>query len=207
MSSCCICGKKIGGFGEEKLEIERNIFVCYRCVNLLKELKISRSPEEYEQKLETIENKISVHNAPDNEKKAIKQYLVKIKSEKAYADRKEMAEKILPKLRDGMLITTGYNFEGFRIKQYLNIVHGDVVLGTGFLSELSRSVSDMVGGQSGSMEGKFSKAKSLAQDEMLKNAYAKGANAIIGIDFDISTLMDNVVAVSANGTAVVIEKE
>lgn len=104
------------------------------------------------------------------------------------------------------MTTTGYNFEGYAIKKYLNIVNGKIVLGTGFLSELSASVTDFLGTTSGTIQGKIGKAKAMALENMIQSALGLGANAIIGIDFDITTLSNNIIAVSANGTAVVIEK-
>ena len=41
---------------------------------------------------------------------------------------------------------------------------------------------------------------------MILNAMTMDANAIIGIDFDITTFSNNMIGVSANGTAVVVEK-
>lgn len=46
----------------------------------------------------------------------------------------------------------------------------------------------------------------MALENMIQSALGLGSNAIIGIDFDITTLSNNIIAVSANGTAVVIEK-
>ncbi len=41
---------------------------------------------------------------------------------------------------------------------------------------------------------------------MIINAMTVNANALIGVDFDITTFSNNIIAVSANGTAVVIKK-
>lgn len=88
----------------------------------------------------------------------------------------------------------------------MNIVNGEIVLGTGFLSELSASVTDFLGTTSGTIQGKIGKAKAMALENMIQSTLGLGSNAIIGIDFDITTLSNNIIAVSANGTAVVIEK-
>lgn len=104
------------------------------------------------------------------------------------------------------MVTTGYNFEGYKIVKYINLVHGEIVLGTGFYSELSASISDLLGVSSKTFEGKISQAKGVAQEQMILNAMTMDANAIIGIDFDITTFSNNMIGVSANGTAVVVEK-
>ena len=41
---------------------------------------------------------------------------------------------------------------------------------------------------------------------MLVNAYEKGGNAVIAIDFDYITFQNNMIGVIANGTSVVIER-
>ena len=46
----------------------------------------------------------------------------------------------------------------------------------------------------------------MALENMISNAMEIGANAIIGIDFDIITFSNNMIAVSINGTAVVIKQ-
>ena len=38
------------------------------------------------------------------------------------------------------MVTTGFQFEGYEIVSYLGIVAGEVVLGTGFLSEFTSSI-------------------------------------------------------------------
>ena len=86
------------------------------------------------------------------------------------------------------------------------MAHGEIVLGTGFYSELSASISDLLGTSSKTFEGKLSQAKRAAQEQMIINAMTLNANALIGVDFDITTFSNNIIAVSANGTAVVIEK-
>ena len=53
------------------------------------------------------------------------------------------------KLREGtgmgILLTSGYNFEGYRIKKYLGFCSGECALGTGFLSSLGAGIADILG--------------------------------------------------------------
>lgn len=42
------------------------------------------------------------------------------------------------------MVTTGFQFEGYEIVSYLGIVAGEVVLGTGFLSEFTSSFADFL---------------------------------------------------------------
>lgn len=120
--------------------------------------------------------------------------------------RKQTEEDINKKKRE-ILVTTGYNFEGYHIKEYLNLIHGEIVIGTGYYSELTASISDIFGLSSNAFKGKLVQAKKAVEDQMITNAVVVGANAIISVDFDILTFSNNMIAVSGNGTAVVVEKE
>lgn len=48
--------------------------------------------------------------------------------------------------------------------------------------------------------------KDNAIDQLRARAVCQDANAVIGVDFDYITFGNNMIGVSANGTAVVIEK-
>lgn len=49
-------------------------------------------------------------------------------------------------------------------------------------------------------------AKDISQRKLALKAYLMGANAVIGVDYDYLTIGNNMIAVSANGTPVVIQK-
>jgi uncharacterized protein YbjQ (UPF0145 family) len=102
-------------------------------------------------------------------------------------------------------ITSGYNFENYVITDYLGFCTGECVLGTGFLSSLEAGISDLLGANSSSYEGKLGSAKQSAVNELCNNAKHLGANAIIGIDVDYTTFSSDIIGVIANGTAVRIE--
>ena len=44
-----------------------------------------------------------------------------------------------------MVLTTGYNFDGYKITSYLNVVSAEVVLGTGIFSSLGSQFADFTG--------------------------------------------------------------
>ncbi len=102
-------------------------------------------------------------------------------------------------------ITTGYSFEGYTITKYYGIISHEIVLGTGFLSELNAAFADTFGARSSGYSDKLSKAKRMALDKVKQTAFDMGANALIGVDFDISTIGNNMVIASVDATAVSIE--
>lgn len=103
-----------------------------------------------------------------------------------------------------MEITTGYNFEGYEIKEYIDVISEAVVLGTGFASSISASFADFAGSKSGMYADKLQNAKDMALRGLKTRGSRMGANAIIGIDIDYTTFSNDIMGVVANGTAVYI---
>lgn len=104
------------------------------------------------------------------------------------------------------LVTTGYNFEGYTIDKYFNLINGEIVMGTGFLSELSAQVNDFLGTTSNTLERKLQKAKELAMRKVINSAIEIGSNAVIGFKYEMFSLSDNILSVSAYATAVHVNK-
>lgn len=106
-----------------------------------------------------------------------------------------------------MILTTGYNIDGYKITSYLNVISAEVVLGTGIFSALGSQFADFTGTRSGTYERKLESAKENALNELKKQANFLGANAIIGIDIDYTTFTSDILGVIVNGTAVYIEPD
>lgn len=104
------------------------------------------------------------------------------------------------------LVTTGYQYEGYIIDKYFNLINGEIVMGTGFLSEFSAQVNDFLGTTSNTLEKKMQKAKELAMRKVISSAIEIGSNAVIGFKYEMFSLSDNILSVSAYATAVHITK-
>lgn len=220
---CVFCGASfnlfnngIGGFADEK-----NRKFCNKCCDIfVSEIspKVAEGIRNNVSKNEVLRNIVEEHNLSDEGEEYVKDYIdyfvkneaIKVENQKEaeiQAQRiREIEEKIL-ELKKNFKLTTGYNFDGYEIAEYLGIYSGEVVLGTGFISEFSASLSDIMGSRSNTFAKKMSAAKQGALQNLMKNALVAGANALIGIDFDYVTFENNIMGVSANGTAVVIKKE
>jgi uncharacterized protein YbjQ (UPF0145 family) len=117
-----------------------------------------------------------------------------------------------------MLITSGFNFDGYRITKYSGYISGDDAISMdrpshGWLGGVNKDVaSDLLSG--------LVQIRRNALAELKEAAYALGCNAVIGVDFDYLTLdpetatnqggtlyLPFLFAVTANGNAVVIEPE
>ena len=103
-----------------------------------------------------------------------------------------------------VLLTTTSVIDGKQIVKYHGLVTGDAILGANIFRDLFAGIRDIVGGRSAAYEKELRRAKDLAMQEMIEQAQALGANAIVAIDLDYETVGQNgsMLMVSANGTAV-----
>ena len=106
-----------------------------------------------------------------------------------------------------MLITTTNTIEGKRVVAYYGIVSGETIIGANVVRDFFASITDVIGGRSGSYEKVLREAKDIALAEMGEQARRMGANAIIAVDLDYETIGNNgsMLMVSASGTAVKVE--
>lgn len=112
-----------------------------------------------------------------------------------------------------MLITSGFNFDGYRVVKYSGYISGDDAM------TVSRGSSFTDGGVRDKLMASLVEIRRNALRELKEAAYDLGCNAIIGVDFDYITLdpqtanlsggttyQPYVFGVTANGNAVIIEK-
>jgi uncharacterized protein YbjQ (UPF0145 family) len=122
-------------------------------------------------------------------------------------------QQVLP----SMLITWGFNFDGYTIVKYSGYISGDDAV------SMDRPSHGWMGGVHGDVGGdllaSLAHIRRNALAELKEAAHALGCNAVIGVDFDYLTLdpetasnqggtlyLPFLFAVTANGNAVVIEK-
>lgn len=158
------------------------------------------------QNIDEIAGKFKVYSDEQNQ----------LASERSAAQQQEAAERN-QKLA-GILITSGFNFEGHTITKYSGYISGDDAI------EVNRPSQGFFGGMGkqsvgASLMASLVQIRRNALTEMKEAALALGCNAIIGVDFDYLTLdpetasnqggtlyLPYVFGVTANGNAVIIEK-
>ena len=106
-----------------------------------------------------------------------------------------------------MLMTTTPSVEGKRIVRYLGVVTGETIIGANVFRDFLAGVRDFFGGRSGSYEAVLREAKDTALEEMVRQAEALGANAVVGIDLDYETVggSGSMLMVTCSGTALRVE--
>ena len=74
------------------------------------------------------------------------------------------------------------------------------------MKDFMSGIRDIVGGRSGSYENSLMNARQAALDEMSQRASKMGANAVIGVSFQYSTVgaENGMLMVTCNGTAVIV---
>ena len=101
-----------------------------------------------------------------------------------------------------MIITTTALIEGKPVQQYLGVVSGEAIMGANVVRDIFASITDVIGGRSGTYESQLKKAREIALQEMEMEAAALGGNAIVGVDIDYEVVREGMLMVTASGTAV-----
>lgn len=106
-----------------------------------------------------------------------------------------------------MIISTTPSLEGKKIIEYKGIVFGEIISGVDFIKDFAAGLTNFFGGRSGSYEGELLQARERAIEEMKSRAISMGADAVVGVDVDYEVLgqANNMLMVTASGTAVVLE--
>lgn len=87
-----------------------------------------------------------------------------------------------------MILTTASLLGDKQIVDHLGIVSGEAILGANIFRDFFAGIRDIVGGRSAGYEKSLREAKDTAMREMIQQAKALGANAVIGIDIDYETI-------------------
>jgi len=103
------------------------------------------------------------------------------------------------------MTTTTFTIEGFRVRRQLGIVRGITVRSRSVLGTLGGSLQTLIGGNISLFTKLCEKAREEAFEMMTEHAQQLGANAVVGVRYDATELMQGVTEVLCYGTAVVVE--
>jgi uncharacterized protein YbjQ (UPF0145 family) len=102
------------------------------------------------------------------------------------------------------MTTTAFALEGYRTKQTLGVVRGVTVRSRSVFGTIGASLQTLVGGNITLLSDLCEKTRAEAFRLMLEHAQELGANAVIGIDYDATEIMQGVTEVLCYGTALVV---
>ena len=101
-----------------------------------------------------------------------------------------------------MIVTTTNAVEGRSVASYLGIVCAQSVLGVNAFKDISAGMRNVFGGRSRSYENELSSGVAAVLEELEGQAAKLDADAVLAVDIDYETVGNNMLMVSASGTAV-----
>ena len=103
-----------------------------------------------------------------------------------------------------MILATTPTIEGRPATAHLGIVAGEAIVGANMVRDMFASLTDVIGGRSGSYESVLRDARQSALDELAEAADKLGADAVVGIhvSYGIVGNTGSMLMVNALGTAV-----
>jgi len=230
---CFACKKNIGFLDSRRSIVGSEHMLCTRCfskfgprVNIMQNMvtQENATPLEFMDHYVVAKNSIEEGDFEPDVRDDLLKDLEQLK-EKAFSAHPGWMEEVVDgaiqdaEMQDAlsdMLITSGFNFDGYTITKYSGYISGDdaiTIPRNDFFD--SNNVAD-------NLCAAFVKIRRQALKELKEAAYNLGCNAVIGVDFDyvviepqhnsalnatVTVYEPYVIAVTANGNAVVIEKD
>jgi uncharacterized protein YbjQ (UPF0145 family) len=114
-------------------------------------------------------------------------------------------EEPLPIVVDHM-VTTAFTLDGYHIERNLGVVRGIIVRSRSVFGTLGASLQTLVGGDISLFTNLCEETRAHAYQRMSEHAAQIGANAIIGVRYDATEIMQGVTEVLCYGTAVVVKQ-
>jgi len=105
---------------------------------------------------------------------------------------------------DHAMTTTAFTIDGYRTVRTLGIVRGVTVRSRSVLGTIGASLQTLVGGNITLLTDLCEKTRADAFELALQHARELGANAVIGVRYDATEVMQGVTEVICYGTAIEI---
>ena len=144
-------------------------------------------------------------NAAQEAKEKHKAEIIKIE-EKEELLRSGLSKKEI----DSIILTTENNPQDLLVEKRIEIITAECVFGMNLFRDLFAAVRDIVGGRSVASQKVLRDARKKCLRELKIEAYAVGADAVIGVDLDYSEFSGgrkSMLFLVASGTAVKLKKE
>ena len=106
-----------------------------------------------------------------------------------------------------MILATTETIPGKRIVKALGLVRGSTIRARHVGKDIAAAFKNLAGGEISDYTKMLAESREQATDRLIEDAEALGANAIIGIRFTTSSVMQGAAEILAYGTAAVVEDE
>ena len=103
------------------------------------------------------------------------------------------------------MTSTTFEIDGYRVTRSLGLVRGITVRSRSIFGTIGGSLQTLVGGNITLFTELCEKTRNEAFEMMLQHAKAVGGNAVVGVRYDATEVMQGVTEVLCYGTAVLLE--
>ena len=103
------------------------------------------------------------------------------------------------------MTTTAFTLDGYRVVKTLGVVRGIIVRSRSIFGTIGAGLQTLVGGDISIFTNLCERTRQDALERMLEHARSLGANAVIGLRYDATEIMQGVTEVLCYGTAVQVE--
>ncbi len=101
-----------------------------------------------------------------------------------------------------MIVSTTHDVQGRQITETLGLVRGNTVRARAIGRDIVAGLRNLVGGEVTEYTKMLAEAREQALDRMVEEAKQKNADAVVGIHFATSSMMQGAAELLAYGTAV-----
>ena len=105
------------------------------------------------------------------------------------------------------MTTTQFELDGYQITRSMGIVRGIIVRSRSLIGTIGAGLQTLVGGNITLLTELCEKTRADSFELMLQHAAQLGANAVVGVRYDATEIMNGVTEVLCYGTAVVVERK
>ncbi len=108
-------------------------------------------------------------------------------------------------MNGSMLVTTTHDVAGKRIVRTIGLVRGNTIRARHLGRDFMAGLKNMIGGEISEYTKMIAECREEALDRMIAQAEENGANAVVGVRFATSEMMEHAAELLAYGTAVILE--
>src|SRR3954470_21049593 len=102
------------------------------------------------------------------------------------------------------MTTTAFELDGYRIVKSFGVVRGIIVRSRSIFGTIGAGLQTLLGGNISILTDLCEKTRQDAFDLMLQHAQQLGANAVVGLRYDATEVLQGVTEVLCYGTAVLV---
>jgi uncharacterized protein YbjQ (UPF0145 family) len=109
-------------------------------------------------------------------------------------------------MREPILSTTAFAFDGYRVTQHLGLVRGIIVRSRSIVGNIGAALQTLIGGNITIYTISANVPARMPMNRFASTPLLLGANAVIGLRYDATEIAQGVAEVLCYATAVVVEE-